>query len=55
MAAYEELSYGFDKYADPQLGTGEEFRFLIEKSLEESSFVDVVYDPVVCIGRKAIS
>ncbi|MCJ1395623.1 hypothetical protein MMC18_008509 [Xylographa bjoerkii] len=54
LAAYEELSYGFDRYADPELGTGENFRLLIERASAESAKVDVVYDPVVCIGRKPI-
>ncbi|MCJ1377483.1 hypothetical protein MMC17_000578 [Xylographa soralifera] len=52
LAAYEELSYKFDRYADPELGIGEDFRLLIERASKESAKVDVVYDPVVCIGRK---
>ncbi|MCJ1436052.1 hypothetical protein MMC27_005430 [Xylographa pallens] len=46
LAAYQELSYKFDNFADPELGTGEDFRLLIEGAEEESAKPDVVYDPV---------
>ena len=52
LAAYLELSYRFDRFVDPELGSGEDFRLLLESASEESTKPDVVYDPVVCIGRK---